>query len=78
MPEGTGEFMKVRVKEDQKGFIYGSLRKSGDEFTLKAFKHPRKTDDKDEPLVISIKDQFSKVWMEEVKTAKPKKAQKTD
>jgi len=67
--------MKVRVKEDKKGFIYGSLRKSGDEFTLKSFKHPRKLDDKDEPLVVTVEQQFSKVWMEEVS---PKKKAKKD
>ena len=64
--------MKVRVKKDKKGFIYGSLRKEGDEFTLKSFKHPRKLSDKDEPLVVTVEQQFSKVWMEEVK----KKAKK--
>lgn len=59
--------MKVRVKKDMKGFIYGSLRKDGAEFTLKSFEHPRKVDGEGNPLVVSAESQFSKVWMEKVK-----------
>ena len=62
--------MKVRVKKGKNGFIYGSLRREGAEFTLKSFKHPSKTDDKGDPLVVSAEDQFSKVWMEEVNPKK--------
>ena len=64
--------MKVRVKKDQKGFIYGSLRREGNEFTLKAFDHPTKLDDNDKPLVVSIESQFSRVWMEKVDKPKVK------
>jgi hypothetical protein len=64
--------MKVRVKAGKKGFIYDSLRREGDEFTLKSFKHPKKTDSKDEPLVVSAEDQFSKEWMEKVDKPKAK------
>lgn len=70
MPEELENQMKVRVKEGHKGFIYGSLRREGAEFTLKSFEHPKKTDENDEPLVISIEQQFSKVWMEEVNPKK--------
>ena len=69
--------MKVRVKKDQKGFIYGSMRKEGAEFTLEAFKHPRKLDDNGEPLVVSVEDQFSKVWMEAIDKPKSKPGPKS-
>lgn len=58
--------MKVRVKKDQKGFIYGSMRREGKEFTLKAFEHPTKLDDNGKPLVVSIESQFSSAWMEKI------------
>ena len=64
--------MKVRVKKKQKGFIYGKLWKRDEEnkgrdvITLKPFKHPTKTNDDGDPLVVSVEDQFSKVWMEKV------------
>lgn len=64
--------MKVRVKQGQKGFIYDSMRREGDEFTLESFKHPRKLDEKGEPLVVSVEDQFSRTWMEKVDKPKAK------
>ena len=70
--------MKVRVKKGKVGFIYGSLRRGDipgakpDEFVLKAFEHPRKLNDKDEPLVVTAEDQFSKIWMEKVDKPKAK------
>jgi hypothetical protein len=73
--------MKVRVKEGKIGFIYGKLRhgdspdRKPDEFTLKAFEHPKKLDDKGDPLVVSVEQQFSKAWMEEVN---PKKKVKVE
>ena len=81
--------MKVRVKEGKTGFIYGKLRKGDipgrkpEEFTLKAFEHPRKKDKKGEPLVVTAEDQFSKNWMEKVEKAPAKpvkeiKAEKTE
>jgi len=63
--------MKVRVKTGQKGFIYGSLRTEGKEFTLKPVEHSTETDSEGEPLIISPETQFSKVWMEEVNPKKP-------
>jgi len=62
--------MKVRVKAGKKGFIYGSLRKEGAEFTLKSFNHPRKVDDKGAPLVVTAEQQFSNNWMEKIAPAK--------
>ena len=76
--------MKVRVKEGKIGFIYGKLRKGDipgrkpEQFTLVAFEHPRKKDGKGEPLVISAEDQFSKVWMEKIESAKEVKADKPE
>jgi len=70
MPEERENNMKVRVKNKQKGFIYGSLRKEGAVFTLKEFEHPSKTDDNGDPLVVTVEDQFSKVWMEKVGSSK--------
>ncbi|MCK4788722.1 MAG: hypothetical protein KAV87_33575 [Desulfobacteraceae bacterium] len=59
--------MKVRVKKGQKGFIYGSLRTEGKEFTLKDVEHSTELDENGDPLIISAESQFSKVWMEKVK-----------
>lgn len=59
--------MRVRVKEEKSGFIYGVLRTEGKEFTLKPVKHSTKKDDKGKPVIISVEDQFSENWMEEVK-----------
>jgi len=58
--------MKVKVKEGKTGFIYGSLRTEGQEFTLKPVKHSvtGKT--------ITVKEQFSDVWMESLETKKPR------
>jgi hypothetical protein len=79
--------MKVRVKKGKVGFIYGKLRRGDipgnkpDEFTLESFKHPRKLNDKGDPLVVSAKDQFSKIWMEEIKSKpgpKPKAVEDSD
>ncbi len=70
MPEEMEKSMKVRVKNKQKGFIYGSLRKEGAVFTLKEFEHPSKADKKGNPLVVTAEDQFSKVWMEKVDSEK--------
>jgi hypothetical protein len=58
--------MKVRVKKGKSGFIYGSMRKEGKEFTLKPVEHSTETVD-GKPVVISIEDQFSDTWMEKVK-----------
>jgi len=77
-------FIKVRVKEGKIGFIYGKLRKGDEsvrkpeEFTLKAFKHPVKKDNKGEPLVVTAEDQFSETWMEKVEQAPTKKPDKED
>ena len=74
--------MKVRVKEGKIGFIYGKLRKGDEsvrkpeEFTLKAFEHPVKKDNKGEPLVVTAEDQFSKNWMEKVEQTPAKKPAK--
>jgi len=68
--------MKVRVKKDQKGFIYGSLRREGAEFTLKSYDHPKKLDDKGKPLVVSIDSQFSSIWMEKLDQPKAKPGRK--
>lgn len=68
--------MKVRVKQNKSGFIYGKLRKEGEEITLKPVKSTLPESDE----TISAKDQFSGTWMEEVK-AKPgpkPKAKKDD
>jgi hypothetical protein len=72
--------MKVRVKQGQKGFIYDSMRREGDEFTLESFKHPKKKDANGEPLVVSAEDQFSDTWMEKVDKprAKPGPKPKAD
>ena len=76
MPEELENNMKVRVKKKQKGFIYGKLWKRDEEnkgrdvITLKPFEHPTKTNDDGDPLVVSVEDQFSKVWMEKVGSSK--------
>lgn len=64
--------MKVKVKEGHVGFIYGILRKEGEEFTLKDIVATATTED-DDQIVIKAEDQFSKVWMTklEPKKAKP-------
>ena len=51
--------MKVRVKEDKQGFIYGSMRSEGTEFTLKPIERKGKD-------TITVEQQFSKIWMEKV------------
>lgn len=56
--------MKVRVKKGQSGFIYGKLRKEGDEFTLKPVE---KTGEKG---TVTIDSQFSNNWMEKVEQKK--------
>lgn len=64
--------MKVRIKEGQKCFIYGSLRREESEVTLKAFDHPSKLDDNGEPLVVTAQDQFSRSCMVKVEEPKAK------
>ena len=59
--------MRVRVKKDMSGFIYGVFRTEGKVFNLKPVKHSTEKDAKGKPVVISVEDQFSKTWMEEVK-----------
>lgn len=81
--------MKVRVKPDQKGFIYGSLRRGasagqpdGDEFTIIPVEHS--TEEKNgKPVVISPEEQFSDTWMEKIEQKakpgpKPKPAEKQE
>lgn len=60
--------MKVRVKQSKTGFIYGSLRAEGKEFSLKPVEHSVKKDEKGNPLIITPEDQFSDEWMEKVKS----------
>ena len=65
--------MRVRAKKGMTGFIYGELR-SGDpdkhgnvrEFTLKPVEHSTEKDEKGDPVIITIEDQFSSKWMEKV------------
>lgn len=59
--------MRVRVKEDKSGFIYGVLRTEGKEFTLVPVKHSTEKDAKGKSVIIIIEQQFSDKWMEEVK-----------
>ena len=69
--------MKVPVKEGQSGFIYGVLRTEGKEFTLKPIKHSVEKDKDGDPVIISVKQQFSHVWMEEV-NKKPEESEDLD
>jgi len=66
--------MKVRVKDDMKGFIYGNLKASGDEITLIPVTCVKRKDSKGNPLVLSPEDQFSDVWMDKVKGKPGRKA----
>ena len=70
--------MKVRVKEGEKGFIYGVLRREGQEFDLIKLQC---TGDKDK--FIKPEEQFSSAWMEKVEVKakpgpKPKPAEKQE
>jgi hypothetical protein len=63
--------MKVRVKQGKSGFIYGSMRKEGSEFTLKPVGHSTVIVD-GSPATISIEEQFSDNWMEKIEKPKAK------
>jgi hypothetical protein len=52
----------MKVKATKQGFIYGLLKKVGDEFTLVDTESSK------------AKDQFSSKWMEEIKQPKKKRA----
>ncbi len=70
--------MKVRVKEGGQGFIYGLLRKEGQEFTLKPVEHSTQKDKKGDPLIVTAEDQFSDNWMEKVGGSSESKVPDTD
>lgn len=70
--------MKVRVKKNKSGFIYGKLRKAGAEFTLEPVKHSVDLDDNGKPVVITVDQQFSKVWMEAIEKPKAKPGPKPE
>lgn len=59
--------MKVRVKKGKQGFIYGSLRTEGQEFTLKPVEHSIEKDLKGDPCIIPADRQFSDTWMEKIR-----------
>ena len=54
--------MRVRVKSGEKGFIYGSLRNEGNEFTLKPVKGLKNG----KAVTFTINQQFSDTWMEKL------------
>lgn len=63
--------MKVRVKKGKWGF-YGGIKRSGnvpgvrpDEFTLVPRKHSTQMK-AGKPVIISVKQQFSSEWMEDI------------
>jgi len=67
--------MRVRVKEGKTGFIYGIQRTEGTEFNLKPVAHSIEKDDNNKPKIITVEQQFSKIWMDKVgDTSSPEKA----
>jgi hypothetical protein len=68
--------MKVRVKDGEKGFYDGKIRREGEIFNIEAKTHSTQTDDKGDPVVITEDQQFSGKWMEKVEAPKPKRGPK--
>ena len=67
--------MKVRVKEEMSCFVGGSLRTSGEEFTLKPVTCSVEKDKSGEFRVISVDEQFTEscmICLEKKEEPKPK------